>query len=235
MVGCTDAGTADLTADCATAPKGCAVVVAFGADPAGGAATAGCGVGAVATGVAAGAGSCTATGAGVVGDAMTGTAAATTVAIGTLPMGTMVCAGIGEGNGPGGVGIGACGITTCIWAGIGSGACGTGVGTVARGNIASTGVPLAEGCTVTWICVPAGNGSESFTVSVSPPILSWVSPCALVPSTVASSTCPSFRDSASRLARTSCKAAPGVCGGVGCGRITGALIRTICRIRVNEP
>jgi hypothetical protein len=143
---------------------------------------------------------------------------------GEVACAAVVCAAIGAAAAadPDAGMVGAGAGKTGPWAGAGTGICTVGVGeaAAARGRITSVGIPLGDGRTSTAICVPAGSGWLSFTVSVSVPIVSWVRPLAPVPSTVAASVWPSLAASASRLALTSCSAVAGVCaccGGTGCG------------------
>ena len=82
--------------------------------------------------------------------------------------------------------------------------------------------------------VPAGIGTLSRTASISRPIRSCVTPCALVRATSASTACPGRMPSMSRAARNSADVAGGCGVGVGRSVVTGAVIRPICRSRVNE-
>lgn len=82
----------------------------------------------------------------------------------------------------------------------------------------STGCPCGPpACTLSCNCVPAGTGSESFTLSSWSARESCVSPLGLVPSTLASSTCPTFSPSASRPARATLSAAASASSASGAG------------------
>lgn len=159
------------------------------------------------------------------------TGAAGAVAVGAFAAGgagTAVAGGITTdttGTGCGIAGSGALGATT------GTAVVATGTGS---GCTESCNCPPGAGCAVIRTGVPAGIGTLSRTASISRPIRSCVTPCALVPATSASTACPGRMPSMSSAARNSADAARGCGVGVGRSVVSGAVIRPICRSRVNE-